>query len=83
MRLVRGREVRDVWILAARNDEGWNRPRAVGVLVRVCQALAFAHERGRFHQHVGAVDRCGAAPRSETPGRGFQGVIEIADGSVR
>ena len=52
MRLVRGREVKEVIRLAADEAEGWNRSRAIAVLVKICQAMAFAHERGVVHRDL-------------------------------
>lgn len=52
MRLVRGREVKEVIRLAAEEAEGWNRSRAIAVLVKICQAMAFAHERGVVHRDL-------------------------------
>ena len=32
--------------------EGWNLPRAVGVVVKACQALAYAHTKGVIHRDL-------------------------------
>jgi Sulfatase-modifying factor enzyme 1/Protein tyrosine and serine/threonine kinase len=55
-RLVSGRTLRE---LLAQRDAGaseWTLPRLVSVLVRVCDVLAFAHEKGAFHRALGADD---------------------------
>ncbi|MCY3000549.1 MAG: protein kinase, partial [Planctomycetota bacterium] len=46
MKLVRGRDLREVFESARREADGWNLPRAIGVLQRVCEAMAFAHSKG-------------------------------------
>jgi len=35
-----------------KRGEGWNLPRAVGVLVKACQALAYAHSKGVIHRDL-------------------------------
>ncbi len=52
MRLVRGRELKSILELANRNSDGWNLSRAIGVMIRVCQAIAFAHTRGVVHRDL-------------------------------
>lgn len=52
MKLVRGRELGEVFAMARRGEGGWNLPRALGVLVRVCQAVAFAHGKGVVHRDL-------------------------------
>ena len=51
MKLVRGRELGEVFALA-RKGTGWNVARSLGVLVRVCQAVAFAHGKGVVHRDL-------------------------------
>jgi serine/threonine protein kinase len=36
----------------ADGSEGWNLPRAVGVVVKACQAVAFAHSKGVIHRDL-------------------------------
>jgi len=45
MQLVDGRDMRDIVALAERGEEGWDLKRVVGVLIRVCEALAYAHAK--------------------------------------
>ncbi|MCC7014152.1 MAG: protein kinase [Planctomycetes bacterium] len=52
MKLVKGRDLREVFALVHEGREGWNLPRALGVLLRVCEAMAFAHEKGVIHRDL-------------------------------
>jgi WD40 repeat protein/serine/threonine protein kinase len=52
MRLVRGRSLRAVYELVPDGREGWNLTRALGVLLRVCHAVAFAHSKGVIHRDL-------------------------------
>ncbi|MCB9878022.1 MAG: tetratricopeptide repeat protein [Planctomycetes bacterium] len=52
MRLVRGRDLEEIFSLVADGTEGWNLTRAVGVLLRVCEAMAFAHDRKVLHRDL-------------------------------
>src|SRR5262249_24998204 len=44
MRLVKGRDLRTILELARRGEEGWSPTGAVGVLLKVCEAMAYAHD---------------------------------------
>jgi serine/threonine-protein kinase len=44
MKLVKGRDLNEIFKLAGAEQEGWNLPRAVAALVKACQALACAHQ---------------------------------------
>ncbi len=52
MKLVDGRELGRIFELARREEEGWNLSRALGVLVKVGQAMAYAHSRGVIHRDL-------------------------------
>lgn len=52
MRLVHGRDLEAIFALAVRNEDDWSVPRAVAVLQKVCEAMAYAHEKGVVHRDL-------------------------------
>src|SRR5688572_3318747 len=46
MRLVRGKHLGQIFELARAHQDGWSVERAVEALVKVCDAMAFAHAKG-------------------------------------
>jgi serine/threonine protein kinase/tetratricopeptide (TPR) repeat protein len=52
MRLVRGEDLRDVFRHVIHGRNGWSQVRALGVLLKVCEALSFAHSKGVIHRDV-------------------------------
>ncbi|MFO1052604.1 MAG: serine/threonine-protein kinase [Planctomycetota bacterium] len=52
MKLVRGRDLGVVIQLLHDGDAEWTRARVIGVLLRVCEAMAFAHDKGVVHRDL-------------------------------
>jgi len=52
MRFVRGRELKDVLDMARRGEEGWTRTKVLAVVVKVCEAMAYAHSKGVVHRDL-------------------------------
>ena len=52
MPLIRGRDLGELYALAHAGDRDWTRERLVSALLRVCEAIAFAHSRGVLHRDL-------------------------------
>jgi len=52
MRLVKGKTAAEVFQLAHAGAEGWTLTRALEVILKVCDTLAFAHSKGVIHRDL-------------------------------
>ncbi len=52
MKLVRGADLRALFSRFAQGDPGWRLPRVLDVFLRVCDALAYAHDYGVVHRDL-------------------------------
>ncbi len=52
MQLVTGRTLHEIYDLVAAAQEGWSQTRALDVLVRVCDTMAYAHSKGIVHRDL-------------------------------
>ncbi|MFH0946507.1 MAG: bifunctional serine/threonine-protein kinase/formylglycine-generating enzyme family protein [Planctomycetota bacterium] len=52
MRLVEGDDLSAVFERIGRGEAGWTRVRALGLLSKACDAVAFAHSRGVIHRDL-------------------------------
>lgn len=52
MRLVRGEDLRTVLRHVRDGREGWSQVRAIGVLLKVCEAMSYAHSKGVIHRDL-------------------------------
>jgi WD40 repeat protein len=52
MRLVRGRDLSEVFEELQRGSDGWTVTRAVGALLKACEAMAYAHSKRVIHRDL-------------------------------
>ncbi len=52
MPLIRGRSFSDIIVAVHSDDAEWTLPRALSVLLRVCETIAYAHDKGVIHRDL-------------------------------
>ncbi|MCC7014106.1 MAG: serine/threonine protein kinase [Planctomycetes bacterium] len=52
MRLVKGEDLRKIYEHVESGFEDWNRTRALGVLLKVCDAMSYAHDKKVVHRDL-------------------------------
>ena len=52
MKLVQGRDLKAIFERVRENGEGWSETRALGVMLKVCEALSYAHAKGVIHRDL-------------------------------
>ncbi|MBK7878792.1 MAG: SUMF1/EgtB/PvdO family nonheme iron enzyme [Planctomycetes bacterium] len=52
MRLVRGRDLRVIYDHVFGGHDGWSETRALSVVLKVCEAVAYAHKKGVIHRDL-------------------------------
>jgi len=52
MKLVKGRDLKHVFDLVFAGKEGWNETRALSVILRACEGMAYAHSKGVIHRDL-------------------------------
>ncbi len=52
MKLVKGQDLKAIFDLVHEGKEGWTQTKALGVLLKVCEAMAFAHDKRVIHRDL-------------------------------
>lgn len=52
MKLVNGEDLSTIFQHVRHGTDGWNKTRAVGVLLRMCEAMAYAHDKNVVHRDL-------------------------------
>jgi serine/threonine protein kinase/formylglycine-generating enzyme required for sulfatase activity len=52
MKLVKGRDLRGIFEMVRTGAEDWTQTRALSVLLKVCEAMSYAHSKGVIHRDL-------------------------------
>jgi formylglycine-generating enzyme required for sulfatase activity/serine/threonine protein kinase len=52
MKLVKGKTLGDVFEERARGEGGWTQMRVLGLMLKVCEAMSYAHAKGVIHRDL-------------------------------
>ena len=52
MKLVKGKTLGEVFDELSRGEGGWSRERVLGLILRVCEAMSYAHDKGVIHRDL-------------------------------
>ena len=52
MKLVKGKTLKEVFAELADGAEGWTQARVLGLLLKVCEAMSYAHAKGVIHRDL-------------------------------
>ncbi len=52
MKLVKGEDLRGVFAKVHRGEDGWTRAGVLGLLLKVCEAMSYAHDKGVIHRDL-------------------------------